>query len=176
MKSNRRAWITPRTAEHQWQRGGKLKKSLWSALETAPSLDAFGSQWWQKDDLNCGRRVFAVYFPRFPSSLDNLTLLVSFLRSIRKLLRGVLQIVIPNSRHPPLFSFFSPHAMQLYLVLIVVSLNAVAASAVTGLICSLKVGVVLTSACLCSFVATCRPLVWLFCATTIHLSPTATDP
>lgn len=135
------------------------KKSLWSALETAPSLDAFGDQRWQKDDRNCGRRVFAVCFPRFPSSLAALTLLVSLLRSIGKLLRGVLPIVIPNTRHLSFSLFF--HAMWLYIVLKVVSLNAVVASAVTGLICSLKVGVFLTSACLCSYVTTCRPLVWL---------------
>lgn len=54
--------------------------------------------------------------------------------------------------------------MPLYIALKVVSLNAVVASAVTGLICSLKVGVVLTSACLCSYVATCRPLMWLSAA------------
>lgn len=54
--------------------------------------------------------------------------------------------------------------MPLYIALRVVSLNAATAFVVTGLICSLKVGVVLTSACLCIYVTTCRPLVWLSAA------------
>lgn len=41
---------------------------------------------------------------------------------------------------------------------------AVVASAVAGLICSLKVGVVLTLACLCGHVTTFRPRVWLSAA------------
>lgn len=163
MKSNRRARITPWTAEHQWQRGGKLKKSLWSALETAPSLEAFIDQWWQKDDSNCGQIVFAVCF----SVVSLLSCCSHFSCFITESKQEMILWSASdcNHQHPPLFSFslfFLFHAMPLYVAL--VSLNAAVASAVTGLICSLKVVVVLTSACLCSYVTTCRPLVWLSAA------------